>query len=316
MSRYLAQRSAWVAIVLLGVSAITFVILHLTPGDPAQILLGPMATSQELARLRHELGLDRPLVLQYFIWLGHVVRGDFGRSITLHRPVLAEVLLRFRGTLILTAGAMVLAFGPGILLGVLAARRPGRLVDQLSMVVTIGGVSIPSFWLGMLLIIFFSLRLRWLPGTGMYSPAGPQTVPDMLMHLILPAVTLAALPLAIIARVARTGMIEALQADYIRTARAKGLDEASVVLVHAFRNALVGIVTVLGLEMGLLLAGAVYVETVFSWPGIGLMLVNAILTRDFPLVQGAVLLVAATYVIVNLATDLLYAYLDPRIRFG
>jgi peptide/nickel transport system permease protein len=316
MSRYLAQRSAWVAIVLFGVSAITFVILHLTPGDPAQILLGPMATSQELARLRHELGLDRPLVLQYFIWLGHVVRGDFGRSITLHRPVLAEVLLRFRGTLILTAGAMVLAFGPGILLGVLAARRPGRLVDQLSMVVTIGGVSIPSFWLGMLLIIFFSLRLRWLPGTGMYSPAGPQTVPDMLMHLILPAVTLAALPLAIIARVARTGMIEALQADYIRTARAKGLDEASVVLVHAFRNALVGIVTVLGLEMGLLLAGAVYVETVFSWPGIGLMLVNAILTRDFPLVQGAVLLVAATYVIVNLATDLLYAYLDPRIRFG
>jgi len=316
MVSYIVQRSVWIAVVLFGVSALTFLILHLTPGDPAQILLGPMATPQDLARLHRELGLDRPLIVQYVFWLSHVVHGDLGRSITLHRPVLGEVLLRFRGTLILTAGAMVLAFVPGILLGVLAARRPKRALDQLSMIVTIGGVSIPSFWLGMLLIIFFSLRLGWLPGTGMYSPAGQETLPDLLTHLVLPAMTLAALPLAVIARVARTGMIDALQADYIRTARAKGLDEHAVTIRHAFRNTLVGIVTVLGLEMGLLLAGAVYVETVFSWPGVGLMLVNAILTRDFPLVQGAVLLVATTYVIINLVTDLLYAYLDPRIRFG
>ncbi len=316
MSRYLAYRSVWVAIVLLGVSALTFVILHLTPGDPAQILLGPVATPQDLARLHRELGLDRPVVVQYAIWLSHMIHGDLGQSITLHRPVLGEVVLRFRGTLILTAGAVVIAFGPGILLGVLAGRRPGSLMDRLSMVVTIGGVSLPSFWLGMLLIILFSLRLGWLPGTGMFSPAGQETLPDLLTHLLLPAATLGALPLAVIARVASTGMIDALRADYIRTARAKGLDERAVAVRHAFRNTLVGIVTVLGLEMGLLLAGAVYVETVFSWPGIGLMLVNAILTRDFPLVQGAVLLVATTYVILNLLTDFLYAYLAPRIRFG
>ncbi len=315
MGRYVLQRSVWVAGVLLGVSILTFVILHLTPGDPAQILLGPMATPQDLARLHQELSLDKPLAVQYVFWLSHVVHGDLGRSITLHRPVLGEVVLRFRGTLILTAGAVVLAFGPGILLGVLAARRPRSFMDWLSVIVTTGGVSIPSFWLGMLLIVLFSLRLGWLPGTGMYAPAGQETLPDLLTHLILPAATLGALPLAVTARVARTGMLDALQADYIRTARAKGLDERAVTVRHAFRNTLVGLVTVLGLEMGLLLAGAVYVETVFSWPGIGLMLVTAILTRDFPLVQGAVLLIATTYVIINLLTDLLYAYLDPRIRF-
>ena len=315
MGRYITQRTTWVIIVLLGVSAITFALLHLTPGDPAQILLGPIATPQELDHLRRELGLDRPLAIQYAIWLDHVARGDLGRSITLHRPVLGELLLRFRGTLILTAGAIIVAFGPGILLGVLAARRQGRFIDAVSMVVTVGGASIPAFWLGMILIIVFSVRLGWLPGTGMSSPSGPGTAGDVVTHLILPAVTLGMLPLAIVTRVARTGMIEALRGDYVRTARAKGVNELIVTMRHAFRNTLVGIVTVLGLEMGFLLAGAVYVETVFDWPGVGLMLVNSILTRDFPLVQGAVLLLAATYVIINLLTDLLYAYLDPRIRF-
>ena len=315
MGRYITQRTTWVIIVLLGVSAITFALLHLTPGDPAQILLGPIATPQELDHLRRELGLDRPLAIQYAIWLDHVARGDLGRSITLHRPVLGELLLRFRGTLILTAGAIIVAFGPGILLGVLAARRQGRFIDAVSMVVTVGGASIPAFWLGMILIIVFSVRLGWLPGTGMSSPSGPGTAGDVLTHLILPAVTLGMLPMAIVTRVARTGMIEALRGDYVRTARAKGVNELMVTMRHAFRNTLVGIVTVLGLEMGFLLAGAVYVETVFDWPGVGLMLVNSILTRDFPLVQGAVLLLAATYVIINLLTDLLYAYLDPRIRF-
>jgi len=315
MGRYITQRTTWVIIVLLGVSAITFALLHLTPGDPAQILLGPIATPQELDHLRRELGLDRPLAIQYAIWLDHVARGDLGRSITLHRPVLGELLLRFRGTLILTAGAIIVAFGPGILLGVLAARRQGRFIDAVSMVVTVGGASIPAFWLGMILIIVFSVRLGWLPGTGMSSPSGPGTAGDVLTHLILPAVTLGMLPMAIVTRVARTGMIEALRGDYVRTARAKGVNELIVTMRHAFRNTLVGIVTVLGLEMGFLLAGAVYVETVFDWPGVGLMLVNSILTRDFPLVQGAVLLLAATYVIINLLTDLLYAYLDPRIRF-
>ena len=315
MSRYIAQRAAWVAVVLLGVSAFTFALLHLVPGDPALILLGPMATPQEVTRLHQELGLDRALAVQFAIWLAHVGHGDLGRSITLHRPVLGELLLRFRGTVILAFGAVIVAFGPGIVLGVLAAQRPGRVLDRVSMIVTVAGASIPPFWLGMILIILFSLRLRWLPGTGMSSPSGAATFADVVTHLLLPAATLGALPLAIITRVARTGMIEALRGEYVRTARAKGLGEAAVTVKHAFRNTLVGIVTVLGLEMGFLLAGAVYVETVFDWPGVGLMLVNAILTRDFPLVQGAVLLVATTYVIINLLTDLLYAYVDPRIRF-
>ena len=315
MSQYLARRLAWVALVLWGVSVVTFVIIRMTPGDPAEILLGPLATAQEVSQLRQELGLNRPVAVQYLLWLRQIVHGDLGRSITLHRSVLDEVLRRFAGTLILTAGAMVLTFGPGIALGIGAARRPGGIVDHASLLVTVGGVSVPSFWLGMLLIILFSLRLDWFPGAGMYSPSGQQTLPDLLHHLILPAATLGALPLAVITRVARTGMIDALREHYIRTARSKGLDERTVALRHAFRNTMVGVVTVLGLEMGFLLAGAVYVETVFSWPGVGLMLVNAILTRDFPLIQGAVLLVAVAYVVINLLTDLLYAYLDPRIRF-
>ncbi len=316
MGRYIARRAVWVIMVLLGVSVLTFIVMHLTPGDPAQILLGPMATPEETARLRQELGLDRPLAVQYVVWLGHVVRGDLGRSITLHRPVLEEVLLRFRATLVLTAGGVVLAFGPGILLGVLAARWQGSWVDRFSTVLTAAGVSITPFWYGMLLIILFSLKLRWLPGTGMYSPAGQQTLPDLLIHLILPAVTLSALPAAVITRVTRTSMVDALRGDYVRTARAKGVDERGVAFRHAFRNTLVAIVTVVGLEMGFLLAGAVYVEYVFSWPGVGLMLVNAILTRDFPMIQGGVLLVATTYVIINLLSDVLYAALDPRIRFA
>ena len=316
MSRYIAQRLLWVVVVLLGVTVLTFVIMHLTPGDPAAILLGPMATPEDVAKLNQELGLDRPLVAQYVIWLGHVVRGDLGRSITLHRPVLGEVWLRFRATLVLTAGALLIAVGPGILLGVLAARWQGSLVDRFSIVLTAGGVSIPSFWYGMLLIILFSLKLRWLPGTGMYAPAGQQTIPDLLVHLILPAITLAGLPAAVITRVTRTSMIDALRGDYVRTARAKGVRERDVAFRHAFRNTMVAIVTVVGLELGFLLAGAVYVEYVFSWPGVGLMLVNAILTRDFPLIQGGVLLVATTYVMINLLSDVCYAYLDPRIRFG
>jgi peptide/nickel transport system permease protein len=230
--------------------------------------------------------------------------------------VLEEVVIRFRATLVLTAGGVLLAFVPGIALGVMAARWQGSWVDRLSTVLTAAGVSITPFWYGMLLIILFSLRLRWLPGTGMYSPAGQQTLSDLLVHLILPAVTLSALPAAVITRVTRTSMVDALRGDYVRTARAKGVDERGVALRHAFRNTLVAIVTVAGLEMGFLLAGAVYVEYVFSWPGVGLMLVNAILTRDFPMIQGGVLLVATTYVVINLLSDVLYAALDPRVRFA
>ncbi len=316
MWRYLIKRLIAAVFVLIGVSFVVFLVLHLTPGDPAQILLGPLATPDDLARLREQLGLDRPVLIQYIRWASHAVHGDFGRSIVLRRPVLPEVAHRFAATLILAAGGIALAFPLGTLAGIVAAARRGTLADRLTTVAAMLGQSMPAFWVGLLLIITFSLRLGWLPGTGMYSPAGNEGVADLLVHLILPAVTLALVPLSIIARLTRSSMLDVIGQDFIRTARAKGLAERTVIGKHAFRNILVAMATVFGLQAGFLLAGAVYVETVFSWPGIGFMMVNAILTRDFPLVQGGVLLVAATYVLINLATDLVYAYVDPRIRYG
>jgi len=316
MRRYVAQRLVSVAFVLLGVSFIVFLILHLTPGDPAQILLGPLATSSELAALRERLELDKPILVQYGRWLSHVAKGDFGRSIVLRRPVLTEAWSRFKATVILAVGGMLVAFPLGVASGVISATRRGSLIDRLSAILSMVSISMPAFWVGLLLIMGFSLKLGWLPGTGMFSSAGEGGVGDLLIHLILPAVTLALVPLAVIARLTRSNMLEVIGQDFIRTARAKGAPERWVIARHAFRNTLVPLVTVLGLEVGFLLAGAVYVETVFSWPGIGSMMVNAILTRDFPLVQGGVLLIATTYVLINMATDLLYVYVDPRVRYG
>ncbi|MGQ0549533.1 MAG: ABC transporter permease [Armatimonadota bacterium] len=316
MRRYVAQRLVSVAFVLLGVSFIVFLVLHLTPGDPAQILLGPLATPGELATLREQLGLDKPVLVQYGRWLSHVATGDFGRSIVLRRPVLPEAWSRFKATVILAAGGMLVAFPLGVASGVLSATRRGSPLDRLSAVLSMVSISMPAFWVGLLLIMGFSLKLGWLPGAGMFSAAGDGGVGDLLIHLILPAITLALVPLAVITRLTRSNMLEVIGQDFIRTARAKGAPERWVIARHAFRNTLVPLVTILGLEAGFLLAGAVYVETVFSWPGIGFMMVNAILTRDFPLVQGGVLLIATTYVLINMATDLLYVYVDPRVRYG
>jgi peptide/nickel transport system permease protein len=314
MRRYLAQRFISALLVLVGVSFVVFLALHLAPGDPAQILLGPMATPSELTTLRGQLGLDKPMLVQYGRWASRAAQGDLGRSIMLRRPVLPELWRRFQATLVLAAGALVLAFPLGVLLGVLSATRPSSRIDRLSQVIAMVGISMPAFWVGLLLIIGFSVQLGWLPGTGMYSPTGDGGARDLLTHLILPAITLSLVPLAIISRLTRSSMLDVIAQDYVRTARAKGASELRVIGWHAFRNTLVALITVLGLEVGYLLAGAVYVETVFSWPGIGFMMVNAILTRDFPLVQGGVLLVAATYVAINLATDMLYACVDPRVR--
>jgi peptide/nickel transport system permease protein len=314
MRRYLAHRLISALFVVVGVSFVVFLALHLAPGDPAQILLGPMATPTELTVLRGQLGLDRPMLVQYGRWATRAAQGDLGRSIMLRRPVLPEVVRRFQATLVLAGGALLLAFPLGVLLGVLSAARPGSRLDRLSQVVAMVGISMPAFWVGLLLIIGFSVRLGWLPGTGMYAPVGDGGLRDLIAHLILPAVTLSLVPLAIVSRLTRSNMLDVIAQDYVRTARAKGCSEGRVIGWHAFRNTLVSLVTVLGLEVGYLLAGAVYVETVFSWPGIGFMMVNAILTRDFPLVQGGVLLIAATYVVINLATDLLYAVVDPRVR--
>lgn len=314
MRYYVAQRLISIVFVLFGVSLIVFAVMHLTPGDPARIMLGPMATPKDLARLQEELGLTDPIYVQYFKWISRALRGDFGRSISLRRAVMDEVLLRFKGTLILALPAILFSFTLGIAIGVLSAVRQYSFLDRFSMGLAMFGISMPSFWFGLVLIIIFSLHFRIFPGTGMYSPGGGNDFGDLVHHLVLPALTLAVVPMAVIARVTRSNMLEVIRQDFIRTARAKGLGEGSVTMKHAFRNTLVGIVTVLGLEVGFLLAGTVYVETVFSWPGVGSMLVNAILTRDFPLVQGGVMLIATSYVFINLATDLLYVYLDPRVH--
>jgi len=303
------------ALVVLGVSGLVFVAMRWVPGDPARTMLGPRARAEDLARVRHELGLDLPLLRQYLLWAGRTLRGDLGRSISLHRPVLPYVCERFRATLLLAAAAMCIATLLGVTWGVLAAARPHSLLDRAALLISSLGVSIPPFWLGLTLIIVFALRLRWLPASGMYTP-GRSSVGDVLAHLILPALTLAAQPFALTLRMTRAYVREALSQDYVRTARAKGLSEQRVLLRHALRNASVGIVTTLGLQTGWLLGGAVVVETVFGWPGVGLMLVSAISARDIPLVQGAAVLVSLTYVLINLSTDLLYARLDTRIRYG
>ena len=314
MRTYLVRRLLLVGPVLLGVSIVVFMVLHLSPGDPAEIMLGPQATKEDLERLRTELGLTEPLPVQYARWIGHVVQGDLGRSLWMKRPVLGEVLGRFQATLILAGTALLLSTIGGIALGVASATRPNSLLDRLSAVASLFGASMPVFWLGIVLMVIFALWLGWLPASGMYSPYGGGDLGDLLAHLALPAVTLAAASVTIVARLTRSTMLETLGQDYIRTARAKGVVERLVVLRHGLRNALIPIVTVVGVQAGYLLGGAVLTETVFAWPGVGTLMVQGILARDFPLVQGCVLVVALCFVLVNLVVDALYAWLDPRIR--
>ncbi len=315
MRRYVVRRLLLLVPVLLGVSVIIFMVLHLAPGDPAEIMLGSQATQADLERLRAELGLTEPLYVQYVHWLGLVVRGDLGRSIWMKRPVLNEVLGRFKATLVLTGAALVLSTLGGLALGILSAVRPNSLLDRFSAVASLFGASMPVFWLGIVLMVIFALWLGWLPASGMFAPYGGGDVRDLLVHLALPAVTLAAASVTIIARLTRSTMLETLGQDYIRTARAKGVVERAVVLRHGLKNALIPIVTVVGVQAGYLLGGAVLTETVFAWPGVGTLMVQGILARDFPLVQGCVLVVALSFVLINLIVDLLYAWLDPRIRY-
>jgi peptide/nickel transport system permease protein len=313
--RYLARRLLLLVPVLVGVSIVIFGVLHLSPGDPAEIMLGSQATKEDLARLRESLGLNEPLPVQYAHWIGHVVRGDLGRSIWMKRPVLPEVLGRLGATLLLTGTALLLSTVGGIALGVASAAWPRSLLDRSSAVASLFGASMPSFWLGIVLMVVFALWLGWLPASGMYASYGGGGLGDLLSHLILPAVTLAAASVTIIARLTRSTMLEALGQDFVRTARAKGVAEAGVLLRHGLKNALIPIVTVVGVQAGYLLGGAVFTETVFAWPGVGTLMVQGILARDFPLVQGCVLVVALAFAVINLAVDLLYVWLDPRIRY-
>ena len=314
MALFLLRRLLLVGPVLLGVSLVVFAVLHISPGDPAEIMLGPQATHEDITRLRTELGLDEPLAVQYARWMGRVLQGDLGRSLWMKRPVLGEVLRRFQATVVLAASALLLSTLGGIALGVLSAARRNSLLDRLSALASLFGASMPSFWLGIVLMVIFALWLGWLPASGMFAPYGGGGVGDLLSHLVLPTVTLAAASLTIIVRLTRSTMLDVLGQDFVRTARAKGVRESFVVVRHALRNALIPTVTVVGVQAGYLLGGAVLTETVFAWPGVGTLMVQGILARDFPLVQGCVLVIALGFVLVNLAVDVLYATLDPRIR--
>jgi peptide/nickel transport system permease protein len=314
VAAYIAKRLIAAIPVLLGLSLIVFLIMAMIPGDPATAILGSYATPENVERLNRSLGLDRSLPEQYFIWLGNLLQGDLGRSYALNRPVLDEVLERFSATLILASTALALCTVFGLLAGIVSAVRQFGWADRIVTLFVLVGISIPSFFLALLLILFFAVRLQVLPASGMYAIYGGGDLPDLLHHLILPAVTLAVVATGVVARLTRTAMLEVLRQDYIRTARAKGLGERKVIYRHALKAAMVNIVPVVGLQAGFVLGGAVYIETVFQWPGIGAMLVKAISTRDILLVQGGVLFVAAAYVFVNLIADVVQATLDPRLK--
>ena len=313
MGRYILFRAAASVPVLLGITIIVFVILSLIPGDPATAILGSYATPENVARLNAQLGLDRPLVQRYFIWLGNLLQGDLGRSFSLNRPVIDEILERFNATLILSGLAFVMCSVLGILAGVISATRQYGLADKLITFTVLVGISVPSFFLGMMMILYFAVNLRWVPASGMYALYGGGDLPDLLHHLVMPATALAVVATGVVARMSRSAMLEVLRLDFIRTARAKGVRERRVITRHALRYAIVSILPVLGLQAGFVLSGAVYIEIVFQWPGIGRMLVDAILTRDIMLVQGGVLFVAACYVLFNIIVDLAQLWLDPRL---
>ncbi len=291
--------------ILFGVSVVVFLILHLVPGDPARLVAGPDATLEDVEIIRSDLGLDRPLPVQYVSWLGNLLHGDLGISARTHRAVTQELALTVPATVELTLAAITIAIIIGVGAGTIAAVRRNSIFDYTSMVVALLGVCTPSFWLGLMLMLIFAVKLDLLPTTGRGGPD----------HLILPAVTLGAGAAAIIARVTRSSMLEVLNMDYIRTAHAKGLSARTVVLRHAVKNAFIPVVTVIGLEFGYLLAGAVITETVFAYPGVGRLLIQAIEYRDYPVIQGALLLLALQFALVNLAVDVLYVFFDPRISY-
>ncbi|MGK9202779.1 MULTISPECIES: ABC transporter permease [Sinorhizobium] len=314
MQAYVLKRLVAVVPVLFGLSIIVFLVMALIPGDTATAILGSYATPENVERINRDLGLDKPLVQQYAIWIGNVLQGDFGRSFALNRPVLDEVLERFQATLVLAGVSLVLCSVIGLFAGVISAVRQFGWADRIITFFVLAGISTPSFWLGLLLIYLFAVHWRILPASGMYAVYGGGDLKDLLLHLILPAATLAVVAAGVIARLTRGAMLEVLRQDYVRTARAKGLPERRVIYAHAFRAALVSVVPAIGIQAGFVLGGAVYVETVFQWPGIGAMLVKAISTRDILLVQGGVLIVAASYVLFNLLADIVQSMLDPRIR--
>lgn len=313
MGAYILRRLMQLVPVLIGISVVVFLIMAMLPGDPALSILGPYATPDSLASLRAELKLDQPLWRRFLGWLGNVLQGDLGRSVSLQRPVIKEIAERIGPTLLLAATALGVSVVLGLAAGAVAAAHRRQWQDKTLTLAVLIGISTPQFWLALLLILTFAVWLHWLPVSGMYSIYAGGGLADLGRHLVLPATSLAVVVTGVLARLSRTAMLEELSQDYIRMARAKGLPERQVVYRHAFRNMLGKMMPVIGLQAGFLLGGAVYIETVFQWPGIGRMLVDAISARDLLLVQGGVLVMASAYVLVNLLADVLQHLLDPRI---
>jgi len=333
MKWYIIKRLLQIIPVILGVTIIAFALIHLAPGDPARTMLGQHATETEINEIREKYGLDKPLYVQYFVWLGDVLQGDLGRSILTHEQVATEIGARFPNTIELAIAAMFFAIIIGGLAGIISATKQYSITDYTVMGVALFGISMPVFWLGIMLMMIFGVTLGWLPIGGRIDLLIPfnrvtgfmvfdsiitgngTALISVLRHLILPAIALGTIPMAIIARVTRSSMLEVLRQDFIRTERAKGLTERKVIYKHAIRNAMVPVITVIGLNFGLLLSGAILTETIFSWPGVGRLVVNAVYARDYPLVIGCILVFALVFVIVNLVTDILYTFIDPRIHY-
>lgn len=305
MLRFVARRLALTIPVLLGVATLVFALIHLIPGDPAQAMLGEAAPQADVDALRRQLGLDRPLLAQYGDFLAGAITGDLGTSLRTGTPVSTQIAERLPATFELALAAMLVALALALPLGIAAATWRGTFVDQAAMTLALAGMSIPNFWLGPLLAIVFAVELGWLPVSGRGG----------VEHLVLPALSLGLALAAMLARMTRASLLEELREPYVRAARARGVSRMRAVMAHAFRNSLIPIVTIVGLQFGAVLTGAVITETIFSWPGIGRLLIQSIGFRDYPLVQGCILLIAVTYVAVNLLTDLAYGFLDPRIRY-
>jgi ABC-type dipeptide/oligopeptide/nickel transport system permease component len=331
---YIIKRLLWAIPTLLGVSIIVFSMVHLAPGDPALVMLGEHASKESVDALREQMGLNKPLIEQYILFLTNALQGDFGTSTISGEPVLYEFLERFPATIELSLVALTFATIIGLFAGILSAVKRYSMFDYAAMSTALAGVSMPVFWLGLMLIYLFSVELGWLPVSGRLGyefdidhitglflvdsliAQDYEAFWDALKHLILPAVALGTIPMAIIARMTRASMIEVMQEDYVRTARAKGCSNMQVILIHALKNALMPVITVIGLMLGTLFAGSILTETTFSWPGIGKWLVNAVNQRDFPIIQSTTLIIATMFVAVNLIVDLLYALVNPKVRLS
>ncbi|MEI6509997.1 MAG: ABC transporter permease [bacterium] len=333
MFTYIVRRLLSMVPVLIGVSIIVFLFIHMIPGDPAVAILGERATPESVARMRTELGLDKPIWEQYFIYIGNIFQGDWGRSIRSNTPILDEIRVKFPATAELAMAAMLIALLIGLPAGIISAARRNSVFDSAAMFVALIGVSMPVFWLGLMLAFLFSVALGWLPFSGRLDAtlvlqtktgfmvwdaimaANWNALGNSLAHLILPAVALSTIPMAIIARMTRSSLLEELGQDYVRTAKAMGFNERRILMGHAMKNASLPVVTTIGLQVGALLSGAILTETIFSWPGIGRWIFSAIQARDYPIVQGSALLITLVYMAVNLLVDISYAFLDPRIRY-